>query len=320
MSSELKFETYEPIKNLKEIFKPNEEDNIIITEKIHGSNFSIYIEVSNELELNIKYARRLGFISPQESFYKNIHLKVMEKYIPNIEKYIKTQPNLKNSLIRIVGELYGGWLNNQTEEGYQAIMKSNYSNYSLTNDFIVFDIIINNVWQTWDNIIDLCSKFQLQHVPELYRGKWKNHRISIELLNSKLSQSTTNTPAEGVVIRYINPGQHINSFPLQRDKRFKWKCHEMMNEGKTKNEEEKEFQIQKKQAMSMLNQERFNSYLSKVGPEFIKNKTNLKINIKSLIDDTILEIKEIFPDFNCKIINKELNCMAFNLINNYLII
>ena len=110
MSSELKFESYEPIKNIKRTFQPNQEDMVVITEKVHGANFSIYILVDSNYNIAVNYASRSGFITPNDSFFNNVYIKVMNKYLPNIAAYIKTEPVLKNSEIRIIGELYGGWL------------------------------------------------------------------------------------------------------------------------------------------------------------------------------------------------------------------
>ena len=190
-------------------------------------------------------------------------------------------------------------------------MRSEYSNYSPTNDFIVFDIIINKYWGTWDDIIYFCNKTNLKHVPELFRGKWKDNRISIETLTSKLS--IKKTPAEGIVIRVLNPQHDMKT----RDKRIKWKCHGMLNEGILKDSDEDFTHTQKDNAITMMNQERFDSYVSKVGPEFIREKTNIGKNVKALVDDTMADIRESFPDFNSKSINKELSSKAFNYIKNF---
>ena len=72
MSSKLKFESYEPIKNIKNTFQPNQEDMVVITEKVHGANFSIYILVDSNNNVMINYARRSGFITPHDSFFTNL--------------------------------------------------------------------------------------------------------------------------------------------------------------------------------------------------------------------------------------------------------
>lgn len=82
-------------------------EQYIIQEKIHGSNFSIWFENNNE-EVNIKYANRTSFLDITDRFFDYqlaLQNEKVEKLINNIVNKIK-KDNIKELVI--FGELYGG--------------------------------------------------------------------------------------------------------------------------------------------------------------------------------------------------------------------
>ena len=89
----------------------------------------------------------------------------------------------------------------------------------------------------------------MKYVPELFRGKWKENKISGEMLESKLS--IENSHAEGIVIRNLNPNPDMKT----RCKRFKLKCHRMLNERIQKDSDEDFISKRKYKAIGMMNSE-----------------------------------------------------------------
>lgn len=113
-------------KEIDKILMMDIKDKWVVTEKVHGANFSFWVYKDSESgKIDVKCAKRSGWIEEGEKFFD--YKSVMEKYRPMLE-------NLRNDLLDdfvIYGELYGG--------NIQSGMC-----YKLEQDFVAFDMLFIN--------------------------------------------------------------------------------------------------------------------------------------------------------------------------------
>ena len=204
-------------------FKSPKKLEWIATEKIDGSNFSVY---SNGKE--IKFAKRTGFLEDEDWFYnyQSISLELSQK-AHNIYNSLK----IKNNDIKFIvlyGELCGGFypedINNWkgpipsriNEKGVviipleqRAVQEGVY--YSDKIKHIIFDIgLITNdnklKYLEYNEMVKLCQEVKLPYTPILAKGSLQ------KLLDYSLEFNSTipdlfglkcleNNKAEGIVIR-----------------------------------------------------------------------------------------------------------------------
>jgi Rnl2 family RNA ligase len=310
------FTKYPSIKTIHHTRQPHRDEIVYITEKVHGSNFQICVRVNVCGDVIITYAKRSGPIADKENFFN--YRAVMEKYQKNwsmLAGYIRGVENFSELLI--FGELYGGHYHGQKAQGHTTVQKSKFANYSQGNDFVIFDIVLNNRWFTWDETIDFCTnQLQMNHVPEFARGKWGDLKRSfdVESTQSLLSHRHNgddgeDNPIEGVVVRSIPVMPHTGE---GMDTRFKWKAREMC-EGNCHDDHTPDT------IESMMNEPRFQAYLSKVGPTEIVDGNTHK-HIKEMVEDVFADIKDAQPDIDAKTLKsyrKPLSNAAHRLIFNY---
>jgi len=314
----MSFTKYPSIKTIHRTRQPDGCVDVVITEKVHGSNFQIRAHVNECGEVIFTYAKRSGPIPHKENFFN--YRAVMEKYHKNwnmLAGYIRGVENFSELLI--FGELYGGHYHGQKAQGHTTVQKSKFANYSQGNDFVVFDIVLNNRWFTWDETIEFCTnQLQMNHVPEFARGKWNDLKKSfdVESTQSLLSlhhngDDGADNPIEGVVVRYLHPH---SATAEGMDTRFKWKAREMC-EGSFPTTLEFGVDV----AREMMNEPRFQAYLSKVGPSEIVDGNTHK-HIKEMVEDVFTDIKDAQPDIDPNILKsywKPLSNAARCLIFNY---
>ena len=289
--------------------EPFNGKHVYISEKIHGANFQILINLDKDNEIKeYKYGRRTGFISTTENFFG--HTNTMEKYKNNI---INLAKNLGEGITIIYGEYFGGNLNGKKAEGSYCVQNSKYANYCEENKFAIFDIIHNKNNLCWDNVKELCLCNSLLHVPEINSGIFPEiiEGININTMKSIIAEGEQNL--EGIVIG--TPDNSINY-------KIKW-----VNEGlsekpriKPKESFEKNRKGKYNEYNEYMNQNRFDKYLSKVGPDMF-NMKNLGIIIKDLVMDALEDIysdNNIFSEKEEKQIKKDLSFCAKNLAISYM--
>ena len=188
----------------------------VATEKIHGANFSIHYDISTE---EIKFAKRTGFLEPDEHFY-NYQILVpeltynMETLVNNIKK-----ENTNISIIRIYGELFGGWYPTESQPiqdrfyekkilvplEERAIQEGIY--YSNGIHFMVFDVMLNDKLLNWKDMVSKISGSGFRHVPVIKYGPRRMlNNIDVQNLRSKVPpiygfKLIEGNNAEGVVLR-----------------------------------------------------------------------------------------------------------------------
>ena len=204
-----KFDKYtdiENIKNYNRIF--NDNDLVVITEKIHGSNFRCgNLPIVDDKNQPLFYRIRSWFIrhvlkqkyefvwgshnvqityhENRNSYYgEDIWGKIVEKYsLENIipEDYI------------IYGEIYG--------KGVQDLT------YDLDDiDLMIFDIKKDGKYLDWFQVQLFCDDWGLPIVPELYFGKFDEN-----ILNDLTTGNSTIAPnqiREGVVVKCFVEENH----------------------------------------------------------------------------------------------------------------
>ena len=204
-------------------FKPPKKLEWIATEKIDGSNFSVY---SNGKET--KFAKRTGFLKDEEWFYnyQSISLELSQKANKAYNSLKSKNNNLK--FIVIYGELCGGYYPEDiknwrgpipsriNEKGIviiplekRAVQEGVY--YSDKIKHIVFDIALiyddNNIkYLEYSEMVKICEEFKIPFTPILTKGSLQ------KLLDYSLEFNSTipslfglkcieNNKAEGIVIR-----------------------------------------------------------------------------------------------------------------------
>ena len=312
----MSFTKYGSIKTIHSTRVHRLKGKLIITEKIHGANFQICVRRVDG-KLVIRFGKRNGFIAEDEDFFN--HRAVMKKYEDNLSKLLEYLQTVEDfTEILIMGELYGGGYHGENIAGNKMIQKSKFANYHKENDFIVFDIILNGRWFTWDETVEFCqSRLQMNHVPEFARGSWEELKnFDIESQNSLLSrmhngEDGKENPIEGVVVRMENPEC---TTPGEMDLRFKWKAREM-SEGS--------YQDVKSDTpdtvLLMMTETRFQAYLSKVGDDEIIDG-NMGKHIKEMVADVFVDIRDANPEIDEKVLKSyrgPLSGAARRLIFNY---
>ncbi len=161
----------ENIKNYPDVLTDGED--IIITEKIHGTNFRV-ANIDGKLHVG---TRRCDLeVDGIESFYdKNPYAHIFKKY--DLENIL--QPGEQ-----IFGEIYGCGIQKLT--------------YDLRiREVRFFDIIRDTVYVNYEEFCSFCRMNNLPIVPELHKGKWNVGLMKLAGGNSAIA----NHIREGVVIR-----------------------------------------------------------------------------------------------------------------------
>jgi hypothetical protein len=196
------------IKNVPHIF--NEEDDVVITRKLHGTNARYGICKKMNLTWLEKLKEKFGMLdewsnyefvygshrvqkgSDTNGFYStDVWKEISDKYQikEKLWKYVKD--NYSPGVIGIGFELYG--------EIYGAGIQKGYS-YGLEDiKFAAFDIEMDGIYVSGYFFVGECSGMGIPTVPELYAGKW-----SKEIQNYWVDQNIegTKTPHEGIVIKH----------------------------------------------------------------------------------------------------------------------
>lgn len=294
---------------------------VVLLEKIHGSNFSFYWERNASGEISLKTAKRTSFLEKDDKFFN--YKVIVAKYKASIEElaYHLFQDNQPHTLV-VLGEYFGGIYNNKVPEGSVPIQRGQYGNYCRHNDFAIFDIIVDNVPLSWDIVVSHCERFGLLNVPEIRRGIWEDiSDFDVENFKSPIAirfngENDISSPIEGVIIRPLD----IN----QIDARVKWKCDGMVETPTKMGGPLPEKEDPYAKYWAMLNENRVATFYSKVGDGVWEDK-NMGRLIGGLVNDTIDDIMEENAELDKKLspkdikhIRKKLSGKAAKLIRDHM--
>lgn len=294
----LKYRTIENHYNKKATgkikFTPFYNQTWLCFEKLHGCNFSVYIN-KNE----VKYAKRNGFIQDFDDFHnykeavKNINIDLIreKELINGVEEFI------------LFGELVGG----NTQKGV---------NYSDEVDFICFNTVSKIKDNYYVSNLYHSNPYNLKRPTLLFEGYFEE----CLKFNNDFTSTYGDFKAEGFVM--TPKVQLVRNDTLYYDLiMFKSKNSKYSERGGKKivieelKEEHKEI-IEK--CSPYLNKNRLNNLYSKIG-----NKERIEKVSGMLIKDALIDLeKDSVFNYNDlekkdkKVINKELTIIAVNLIRN----
>lgn len=173
-----KFPSPENIKRYQDVLISGEQ--VIVTEKIHGTNFTVFVEADGTVK-----------IGSHNYFWKNNDV---NKSLVYIRAYLETQAlqNLPPET-QVFGEIYG----------VQDLK------YGLNNGKIgiaLFAVRHQGVFLNSDDFIDFCQKYSLPVVPILYRGAFSWDIV--EKFNNADSVLAPGCMMEGVIIQPVVERMH----------------------------------------------------------------------------------------------------------------
>ena len=190
-------------KNYPELFK--EGDEVVITEKIHGTNFRAGWVKRDTSKWYNKLARFFRFISEYEFVYGSHNVQLQNKFLwkgfydKNVYAEAVKIYNLENRLEKgyvIYGEIYGYGIQKNYDYGFKD------SGHALR----IFDIQKDGKYLDAEDCIEQCKIFGLPHVPVLYIGEYnKDNAKKLSTGGSVIDPA--NKVIEGVVIKPLKEQQ-----------------------------------------------------------------------------------------------------------------
>lgn len=233
----------------------------MVTEKLHGANFSFWVSMLDNNEVNIQCARRTDFIEDGEKFFN--FRPVLEKYR---NRLVQLHGLLKGDFI-LYGELFGG--------NVAAGMC-----YPLDQDFAGFDIVMQKLNAPLDK---LDMRYMLDAVgipavpfigvyPTLSEALAVNESFTSKLIREGFDGSEAHMEAEGIVIEPITP-EFFNSGSRIY---FKKKTTRFLEKGGNKIPKPKEalppeLESILLQSFEYITKPRFEAVASKIGEVSIKD-------------------------------------------------
>jgi Rnl2 family RNA ligase len=170
------------------------------TEKIHGSNFSV-IYANGEL----KYARRTDVLKKDEQFfsYKDAMTKHEDKFNQLFKHLVEER---KATTVQLFGELHGGIYPNM-KANHKAIQKGIY--YTPNNEYIVFDILVDDKYLDVVDVEGLTEKFKIPCVARTHTGTLNDLLKLSPVFESNIYklyglEKVPNNYAEGYVFKPMN--------------------------------------------------------------------------------------------------------------------
>ena len=255
-------------KEIDKIVMMEIKDKWVVTEKVHGANFSFWVYKNVETkEIDIKCAKRSGWIEEGEKFFN--YKSVLEKYRPMLEKL---RVDVLDNFV-IYGELFGG--------NIQSGMC-----YSLEQDFVAFDMR----WINEDGslglpldkltMLTLKDDYNLPVTPLIGVYDTFEEALAVEesftskLIRQDFDGEEGHKETEGVVIEPNNAVYETNGsrvYLKKKTKRFLEKGGKANIKHKVPMLLQESVQLKLDEALLFLNNNRFDSVVSKIGEVSIKD-------------------------------------------------
>ena len=255
-------------KEIDKIVMMEIKDQWVVTEKVHGANFSFWVYKNVETkEIDIKCAKRSGWIEEGEKFFN--YTSVLEKYRPMLEKL---RGDVLDNFV-IYGELFGG--------NIQSGMC-----YSLEQDFVAFDMR----WINEDGslglpldkltMLTLKDDYNLPVTPLIGVYDTFEEALAVEesftskLIRQDFDGKEEHKETEGIVIEPNNAVYEPNGsrvYLKKKTKRFLEKGGKPNIKHKVPMLLQESVQLKLDEALLFLNNNRFDSVVSKIGEVSIKD-------------------------------------------------
>ena len=255
-------------KEIDKIVMMEIKDQWVVTEKVHGANFSFWVYKNVETkEIDIKCAKRSGWIEEGEKFFN--YKSVLEKYRPMLEKL---RGDVLDNFV-IYGELFGG--------NIQSGMC-----YSLEQDFVAFDMRWINEDGRLGWVLDkltmltLKDDYNLPVTPLIGVYDTFEEALAVEesftskLIRQDFDGAEEHKETEGIVIEPNNAVYEPNGsrvYLKKKTKRFLEKGGKPNIKHKVPMLLQESVQLKLDEALLFLNNNRFDSVVSKIGEVSIKD-------------------------------------------------
>lgn len=155
--------------------------------KIHGANYSYFCDGAT-----VERGKRTSFLD--EGFYGDHHF----DYSDNVMDLFAFLGDHGVETLAVYGEIYGGLYSHPDVPKVQGYTKvQNQVQYCPENRFACFDIEVNGEPLDWDEVIYLCSSFDIPLVPELERGNFETLLMSDTVFPDPLHKEFGLPPIEG---------------------------------------------------------------------------------------------------------------------------
>lgn len=196
-------------KNVPDMF--NEEDEVVITRKLHGTNARYGVVRKKKLYLWDRV--KLFFGDKWAGFEYVLGSHNVEKgsdsqgfYDTNVWETIATKYNIRNELWEHVKDTYEP--NSLTEgfviygEIYGSGIQKNYD-YNLNDiKFVGFDVEVDGEYEPYINETAHFNCLKLPQVELLYQGNWSKEEQDKYVFNNNIKG--TKVPHEGIVVKHIS--------------------------------------------------------------------------------------------------------------------
>lgn len=267
----------------------------IVTEKIHGANFSFWYDGTK-----LRMAKRTAWIADDENFYG---IQALKEYLISCVKQLYGRFKGRD-YIAVFGEIYGGTYPHPevpVNPKAKKVQKGVY--YCPHNDFMVFDIKVDGQFLNFIDMQMYCEQVGLKFVRAEFVGKfkeclkYKNDFLSGIYKEYDLPPIDDNI-CEGIVIRPNKPQfvfTHSRVMLKSKNERFKEKASEKKPQvkielaGKVKDIADVMF--------SMATKNRYDAVVSKIGEIKISDFGKLQGLIMKDIHDEVLKDVNMANDY-----------------------
>jgi RNA-editing ligase len=231
-----------------EMMRKAPKDDWIACEKVHGSNFGIYMLLDTSGKPRFSYSKRSGMLRPDEDFFGYQCLAPeLEKHIAHARERLSEILGMGVSGVLLNGELFGGKYTHpqvppskqiarvgNRDTPIQAPQKDDFPQYTPNLSFYAFDLKYkvkrDDSWVlcTFDTMTSVCEKIpNLLYSKPVVRGKLdsilafdvENFQTTIPAQLGLGDYPLVNNWAEGLVVRNVGFGS-----PGMDDLMFKWKA------------------------------------------------------------------------------------------------
>jgi len=173
-----------------------EGKEVVVTEKLHGTNMSVSMGMVDGVWEHHVCSRNLSL----EEDENNLYWKAADKYmlIPHIRNMIASiTVELKEiTELTIRGEVVG-------------VQDLKYGFNGGNPGFFVFDIRVNGNYLPWVQMLELCETYQIDVVPFVYQGVYDYN------LFKELSQDPSDIDGgvrEGIVVKPVHGDEYVHNF------------------------------------------------------------------------------------------------------------
>lgn len=178
----------ENIKRPESFESMREDEEVVFTEKLHGTNMSVAISVdAEEDDCTDDYyvcSRKTSLKREEGNLYWDV---CIANQLGIKIKDIKAMLNAR--YVGLYGEVVG-------------IQDLKYGCINGQHDFYAFDIAIDGNWLNYDEFKKICKEVDIKVVPELYRGNF-NYKLALELASGITVVPNAIHIREGLVVKPV---------------------------------------------------------------------------------------------------------------------